>query len=246
MKSKVRLYFLYIILFLTMVFGGYIVHTFLTMPPDTLIDDHDETGDVLEYVETTDDRIIPDITFDEEELLKINPHFQGWLYIPDTPISHPIVLGNDNSYYLNHSFQKNRNSYGCLFFDTRSIKSAQNRVIYGHNMGNQRTEMFSSLIEYQNQDYAEAHKYIYYVESGTTKCYEVFAVVNFNTDYIAEFDYRQPFFETEKDLSSFVSHLSEESIYASSFIPTKDLLILSTCNRAYGSSNRLIICCGEI
>ena len=246
MNTKIKLTILYIMLFSVLVIGGYTVYSILTLPPEISTTDRDETGDLLEYVDSMDDWVIPDLVYDEEELLKINSQFQGWLYIPDTVISHPVVLGCDNDYYLNHSFQKKYNSFGCLFFDTRSQEDARNRVIYGHNMGNQRTEMFSSLIEYQKQDFAEAHKYIYYAQSGITTCYEIFAVVNFDTDYISDFDYRQPYFNSEKEFQSFATYLSEQSIYTTSFHPTKDILILSTCNRAYGSSNRLIICCGEI
>lgn len=45
--------------------------------------------------------------FDYQSLLDENADCIGWLKISDTDISYPVVLGEDNEFYLHHDFQKN-------------------------------------------------------------------------------------------------------------------------------------------
>ena len=54
-----------------------------------------------------------------EGLLKINPNFVCWIYIPGCDISYPIVKGTDNEGYLHTTFEGNNSKSGCLFMDYR-------------------------------------------------------------------------------------------------------------------------------
>ena len=191
---------------------------------------------------------IPEIDVDNDSLLDVNPDYMGWIYIPETEISLPVVMGNDNSYYLNHTFYNYYNELGCLYYDTASTFGSQNRVIYGHNFGINSDLMFSHLINYQDQIFADDHKYIYIVElNGEISAYQIYAVVNFDTGYINECDYRQANFKTEEEYMYFIDYLTTRSCYTTDFIPTgEELLTLQTCNRQYGSSNRLLICCAKL
>lgn len=47
-----------------------------------------------------------------------------------------MVQGNDNDYYLTHTFDKQSSANGCLFEDSRinSGLSSNHVIIYGHNM----------------------------------------------------------------------------------------------------------------
>ncbi len=48
----------------------------------------------------------PPLTIDMDALMEMNEDFRGWLYFPALDISYPIVQGEDNNYYLKHSFEE--------------------------------------------------------------------------------------------------------------------------------------------
>lgn len=187
------------------------------------------------------------LDFDLEELLAANADFDSWLMLPDTDISFPVLLGPDNDYYLYRDLNREYSVYGSLYFDILSTPNAQNRVIYGHNMGANREEMFSKLVLFQEQEYAQEHIYAYLSAdpSEPADVYELYAVVNLNIYDDPDFDYAQPNFETSEDREAFIAYLRERSIYETDFIPDGKLLVLSTCNRQYGGNNRLLICYGQ-
>lgn len=187
------------------------------------------------------------ISFDSASLKAENPDFEGWLMLPDTTISFPVLRTVNNDFYLYRDFYKQYSAYGSLYFDMASTVDAENRVIYGHNMGNNREEMFSPLVAFQDEAYAREHPYVYFAESEheAADVYELFAVVNFNLVKNLDFNYAQSSFETPEARAEFIAYLKELSIFKTDFNPEGQLLILSTCNRQYGGNNRLLICYGK-
>ncbi len=113
----------------------------------------DETG--IEEPKVVDNKYYPNdywdymsISFLEinfSELLNRNPETVGWIKVNGTNVNYPVVQSEDNSYYLNHSFNKSKNSNGWVFADYRSnlANFGKNTIIYGHNMTNK--TMFGSL-----------------------------------------------------------------------------------------------------
>lgn len=187
-------------------------------------------------------------SYDVEEMMSLNSDFKGWLWIPDTAVNYPVVQADSNDKYLRRSFLGEYCRYGSLFFDETSAPGSRNRVIHGHNMGDGRTEMFSTLIDYQNQKWAEARLFAYFIEPDNMEDsqYQLFAVLNFDIKDIDEFNYFQTDFETEEAFHEFVDYLKRNSLFKTDFYPEEDILILSTCNVAYGQDNRLLICYGHI
>lgn len=247
---KKQLVFLYVLLFIFLSIIGYSCFLLFTMEtePETL-PEFEVYEQIQEDVTTkeapSDDTVYLD--YNLEDLLNTNPDFDSWLMIPDTPISYPVVRTDDNFYYLSHDFSKMSSRYGCPYYDIASVPGSENRVIHGHNMGMNRTEIFSTLIEFQDQAYTEAHKiaYLSNAPDGAADIYEVYAVVNYNLDANPNFNHLTTDFDTAEEKADFIAYLQARSIYETDFVPQGKLLILSTCNRQYGERNRLLICLGE-
>ena len=80
----------------------------------------------------------PEMEVDFKALREKNPDTVGWLYVGSCGISYPIVQGEDNDYYMNHTFEGTVNSSGAIIMDYRDDKYLKdwNTFIYGHNMKN--------------------------------------------------------------------------------------------------------------
>jgi hypothetical protein len=82
----------------------------------------------------------------------------GWILIPDSPISYPMVQGNNNSYYLKRTWRGNSSVVGAIFLDAQCDDdfSDFNTIIYGHRMNN--GSMFAGLAKYKNYSYYKSRK----------------------------------------------------------------------------------------
>lgn len=71
----------------------------------------------------------------------------GWLCIPDTQLSYPVMHTPDNPQkYLRRSFYGEYSQSGVPFLDWRCNLQSDHLIVYGHNMKN--GTMFSSLRNY--------------------------------------------------------------------------------------------------
>ena len=115
-------------------------------------------------------------------LQAINPDIVAWLRIPGV-LEYPVVRGEDNSYYLNHTVQKTYNIAGSIFLDYRNERdfSDSKNIIYGHNMKD--GSMFQGLHKYENEQYLETHNKVYlYLPEGQTLTYSVIRCGYVNAD----------------------------------------------------------------
>ena len=60
------------------------------------------------------------LTVDFDKLLNMNSDTKGWIRFNDNKVNNPLVQTNNNNFYLDHSFQKNKNSLGTIFQDHRN------------------------------------------------------------------------------------------------------------------------------
>ena len=90
----------------------------------------------VEETEEVQVKNYPDLQIDFANLKKTNPDFRGWLYFPALDISYPVVQGEDNNYYLKHSFEGESVNAGCIFMDCEASAdwSDRNTFVFGHNM----------------------------------------------------------------------------------------------------------------
>lgn len=130
-----------------------------------------------EYVVDTDNNEDDSDSFEIkwQQLLETNKDVIGWIYIPDTKISYPVVQGKDNEMYLRHSIDGSYAKTGTIFADSRNLNPFYdfNTVIYGHNLMNN-SSMFSELVKYKKQAFADAHQIIYiYLPDNSCLKYKV-------------------------------------------------------------------------
>ena len=99
---------------------------------------------------------------DFAKLKQKNSDAIAWIKVNGTDIDFPVVKGTDNSYYLTHNFDKEKNKAGWIFADYRNKFDGtdKNIIIYGHNMKN--GSMFASLKDVIKEEWYnnENNKYI--------------------------------------------------------------------------------------
>lgn len=111
---------------------------------------------------------------DFDALIKRNPDVKGWIDIPDTKVSYPILQGETNDTYIHSDIDKKEFRAGSIFVASENPNPFVdlNTVIYGHNMNN--GSMFNNIKSYTKQDFANEHPYVYiYLPDGTVNRYKV-------------------------------------------------------------------------
>lgn len=106
-------------------------------------------------------------------LREINTDVIGWICIPGTDLSYPLLQGSDNAYYLSHTWQKKKNSAGSVFLDYRSDLDDLYSLIYAHRMSN--TTMFGTLKFYDGEAFWAEHPSVYLVSEDAVSRYDIFS-----------------------------------------------------------------------
>jgi len=94
-----------------------------------------------------------EFTVDFSGLKELNPDCIGWIRFENIDISYPIMQGEDNEYYLKHTFEGQAVTAASIFMDANNHAdfSDQNTFIYGHNMKDK--TMFGKLNNYKDEEF---------------------------------------------------------------------------------------------
>ena len=117
-----------------------------------------------------------EFTVDFSGLKELNPDCIGWIRFENIDISYPIMQGEDNEYYLKHTFEGQAVTAASIFMDANNHAdfSDQNTFIYGHNMKDK--TMFGKLNNYKDEEFYKENPYFYiYTPDGKVRMYKVFA-----------------------------------------------------------------------
>lgn len=182
-------------------------------------------SNIISYNEN--DENVSEVDF--EKLKNINSDAVGYIEVPNTNISYPVVQAKNNDYYLTYNFKKEYNSAGWIFMDYRNDLDGndKNIIIYGHNRRD--GSMFGSLKNILSPDWYnnESNKYVtFIIEQGNLK-YEVFSIYQIEReDY-----YIQTTFSDNEDYESFIRTITNRSIknYNVNVSSEDSILTLSTC-----------------
>ncbi len=160
----------------------------------------------------------------------------GYIDIPNTSISYPIMQGEDNSYYLKHLPNGDRNKMGSIFLDYRNNGfNDKNTIIYGHNFNN--GTMFSDLLNYKSFEFYKNHSNYKIYTSDKVIEVAIFAV------YIADATKDElPINFESTDFEDYLDMVLESNLINSEVSIDSDDSLITLCTCSNGSwKNRLIV-----
>ena len=177
-----------------------------------------------------DNRLNEMYKVDFEKLKEQNSDTVAYLKVNNTNIDYVVVKGSDNSYYLNHNFNKEKNVSGWVFADYRNKFDNQDKniIVYGHNTWD--GSMFGTLRNILNDEWCdnkENHKITFITEEGLSY-YQVFSTYVIDSeDY-----YITTNFNDDTEFETFIKTLKFRSFYEYNIDISKEdkILTLSTCS----------------
>ncbi len=192
-----------------------------------------------EPVEVADDPYVEQLKgVNLEALREVNEDVIGWIMIPDTVINYPLLQGEDNEYYLNYTWDKQKNRVGSIFLESTSSPDLSDfhTIIYGHFL-KERT-MFSPIRNYKNQSFWQKCPYVYIATDEGVYRYEIYSSYEAG---VTTYTYRLGF-ETEQDKQEFIDMGVEQSVIDTGIVPeiTDRILTLSTCT-GRGHATRWVV-----
>jgi len=216
----------------------------------------DSNGNII-TVEPTDEQRLEH----SQRIIKyyndINSDVKGFLTIENCNIYMPVVQGEDNEYYLTHTYRKTLNKAGSIFMDYRCTVSedyvSPNIVLYGHNQKD--GTMFGNLKEYKKDaEYYKKHPIFEFDTQYGIGEYVIYAcfVTNIfeNQDRNGEVFHYHDYIETLNDEDTFNWYINQIN-QRNEYITPVDvrygdkLLTLSTCSNEF-SNLRFVICARKL
>ncbi len=205
--------------------------------------DNKHTESVIKELEDTiinvkTDNIEIEVTkqIDFNELKNKNKDTIGWIEVKNTNINYPIVQASNNSYYLNHSFDKKYTDAGWIFLDYRNTLDDKNVIIYGHARKDK--SMFGTLRNTLKKDWSSDesnHTIILFLENET-RYYQVFSTYHIEReDY-----YITTNFNNENDYINFLNNIKNRSNYDYDVNLTSEdkIITLSSC---YSNTDKTVL-----
>lgn len=166
---------------------------------------------------------------DFKKLKSENSDVVAYIKVNNTNIEYPIVKTSNNNFYLNHSFDKSKNSRGWIFADYKNKfdNTDKNIVIYGHNMRD--GSMFGSMKNILKSDwYNNDENTNIILNTEKESCiYKVFSIYKIeNEDY-----YIRTEFNNDNEFEEFIKTIKKRSIKEFDIDISKNdnILTLSTC-----------------
>jgi len=179
-----------------------------------------------------------------ELLYNQNPDLVGWIEIPGTALSNPVVQSPDRpNYYLHRGFDGEYDYSGTIYVREKCDVNtpSDNVTIYGHNMAD--GTMFGILHKYKNPDFWQENRLIQFDTLYERHTYEICLVFRTAVNVSGGFDYH--LFDTAQNAAAFddfVSKCRARSLYDTGITPVfgEKLITLSTCDRSI-QNGRLVV-----
>lgn len=171
---------------------------------------------------------------EHERMKEMNSDYIGWLFIPGTEISYPVVDPPDNEYYLKHSFEKTSSISGALFIDSFLTEGMDSPhvIVYGHNMRN--GSMFGTLKKFRNESYFNEHPLIEFHTPNGLYVYQIFSIREVSSDI-----HSMNFKIDDVNINEYVENARRDSIHFRKPETATNIVTLSTC--VGNDSRRLLL-----
>ena len=212
---------------------------------NTLIDRLQETVKIKKPDKTITTEVLdsskyykePLISVDFTDLLTENEEVVGWIEIPNTNINYPFVKHKNNSYYLNHSFDKSYNSAGWIFLDYRNELEPldNNTILYAH--GRVDGTMFGTLKETLSNTWQEKGQYFIKISTlSYNYLFEIFSAYHIRTTN----DYLITNFKNKEEYQEFLNKIKDRSMvkFNTEVSTFNKIITLSTC---YNNSEKMVV-----
>lgn len=167
------------------------------------------------------------IHIDFESLQAANSDVVGWIYCEGTVINYPVLQGEDNDFYLHHTYEGNYSAAGSIFVDAvnRPGFLDSNTIIYGHHMRD--GSMFAALEDWKDQEFYEEHPVIWLLTPG-----QDYKIVLFSGYWTSAYsDIYTVFTGPCKELNEYLEKCVQESDFQADveLDPKGYYILLSTC-----------------
>lgn len=188
-----------------------------------------------------------------ESLAGRNHDLAGFLSIPDTSFSYPVMQRKgEDEYYLHRDFDGNYSFYGTPFLDARCRMTSDNLIIYGHNINGGR--MFGFLQDYRKEEFYKKHPEIVLITKEGRETYRIVSVVTTDTSSLL-YSFTDVF--NGKEYRKNVKSILSQSLYGTDageklkremeqssnreFFHSRQFIMLSTCRTGEGTNARLLV-----
>ena len=108
-------------------------------------------------------------------LRQVNNEVLGWIYIPDTAVSYPLMCTTERDKYLKLAWDGTPNGSGSIFLEKSNRRDFTdfNTIIYGHHITN--GTMFQPLMNYKDSAFFDSHPFVYITTGSKIYRYRIFA-----------------------------------------------------------------------
>ncbi len=183
---------------------------------------------------------------DLAQLKEQNSDTIGYLEVPNTVISYPVMRGVDNVKYLTTNFEGEYDAHGAVFADMFNGDSLTGplTILYAHYTPDD--TFFTQLHRYDDVDYLmDNPDMTLLTDSGELEYEIVAAFTNDNYNLLYEKDYSDP-----TVMQGFIDHVVQidpNAIVKSDSMGVDDnYLLLSTCMNSYESVDNRFIVVGKL
>lgn len=171
------------------------------------------------------------ITVDFDALKSINEEVAGWIYCEGTAINYPVLQGQDDDYYLSHTYDRTENRAGSIFVEALNAPkfADSNTIIYGHHMKN--GSMFATLKNWSEQEYYEKHPVFWLLTPEQN--YRIELISGYITPAVS--DTYKVFQGPGREFTEYLEEAYAKSDFRSDaeWGPNDRFVVLSTCEYVY-------------